>query len=527
MTPENRFNLIDEPWIPVADVGQVSLKQVFSDSTCRALGGNPVQKIALTKLLLAIAQAACTPQDDQEWVALGATGMAEKCLTYLDKWHDRFWLYGEKPFLQMPKITELIKQRTKELKEKAGVKNNKLLKAEASGLPKPFGAGFYPDLPAENNTFLTQNQFDRVLSDAEKTLFIVSLMNFAFGGKRIEKNLPPLSSGYSGKTVSAKPGPSLGNYVGYLHSYLIGGNLLESIWINLLSNEQIKAKKYWKSGLGIPPWENMPSGESCEMANKLKNSYLGCLVALSRFVTLNDTGIFYVEGIQYPSHKDGWREPSMAIDDQGDGVKALWVDPNKRPWRELTALLSFIESNSQRNFNCLHIAEGLKRLIQAQLTSPSIIGVWSGGIRVSRNSGDQSIKRDNDFVESFVLLDSTWLGEWWYVRLKKEMAGLDDVAKKIYATTLSFFKEQKMEGKDQAARAGNLFWQLCERHFQSLVNACGEDTQADLRKTFARFAQKSYDTFCPKDTARQLEAWAKNRPDLSQYLAGKFEPNHK
>ena len=50
---ERRFNLIDEPWLPIVDVGRVSLRQVFSEPSYRALGGNPVQKIALMKLLLA------------------------------------------------------------------------------------------------------------------------------------------------------------------------------------------------------------------------------------------------------------------------------------------------------------------------------------------------------------------------------------------------------------------------------------------------------------------------------------------
>jgi len=35
---DKRFNLIDEPWIPVADKGRASLRQLFSDSDCRALG---------------------------------------------------------------------------------------------------------------------------------------------------------------------------------------------------------------------------------------------------------------------------------------------------------------------------------------------------------------------------------------------------------------------------------------------------------------------------------------------------------
>ena len=68
---ERRFNLIDEPWLPIVDVGRVSLRQVFSEPSYRALGGNPVQKIALMKLLLAIAQAACTPEDEAQWQALG------------------------------------------------------------------------------------------------------------------------------------------------------------------------------------------------------------------------------------------------------------------------------------------------------------------------------------------------------------------------------------------------------------------------------------------------------------------------
>ena len=104
MTTENRFNLINEPWIPIVDVGKVSLRQLFSHAEYRALGGNPVQKIAVTKLLLAIAQAAYTSVDDGDWAALGAEGVAKKCLNYLNQWHDCFYLYGEKPFLQMPAI---------------------------------------------------------------------------------------------------------------------------------------------------------------------------------------------------------------------------------------------------------------------------------------------------------------------------------------------------------------------------------------------------------------------------------------
>lgn len=103
MDGKRRFNLTDEPWIPVAS-GRISLREVFSRSDVRGLGGNPLEKIALLKLLQAVAQAARTPRDDAEWAQLGTEGLAEACLAYLEKWHEAFWLYGPAPFLQFPAV---------------------------------------------------------------------------------------------------------------------------------------------------------------------------------------------------------------------------------------------------------------------------------------------------------------------------------------------------------------------------------------------------------------------------------------
>lgn len=518
MPLENRFNLIDEPWIPIVDVGRVSLKQIFSNSEYRALGGNPVQKIALTKLLLAIAQAAYTPADDDEWATLGADGMAKKCLDYLEKWHDRFWLYGEKPFLQMPNLTGLVEQRKVQELQETGNKN-KQIEAEKRAMPKAIGSAFYPDLPADNNTILIQSQFERVLSDAEKAVFIVSLMNFAFGGKRVEKNLSSLTPNYAGKSVSAKAAPSLGNYIGYLHSFIIGEDLLDTIRLNLFTKDEIEKNKFWMEKLGISPWELMPEGEDCDTAKRLKKSYMGCLVAMSRFVLLKEDRIYYIEGIQYPSHKEGWREPSITVNEQGKSVKLLWVDPDKRPWRELVSLLSFISTAGQGGYDCQQIKFGLLRARSKNKT----IGIWSGGLRVTSNSGDQSVKQNDDFVESQIMLSSEMLDRVWYEQLKHEMSGLDNLSKVVYSATINYFKTQNMDGKKKANLASNLYWQLCEHKFQDLVNACGnQEREIELKKIrtlFANCVNKAYDTFCPKDTSRQLDAWAKNRPNLGKYLS--------
>jgi CRISPR system Cascade subunit CasA len=514
MTLENRFNLIDEPWIPVIDKGRLSLRQIFSDASNRGLGGNPLQKMAMTKLLLAIAQAACTPENDESLKTTETSVLAQKCLEYLEKWYDRFWLYGEKPFLQIPAINGLIERRKRhDLKtatNKAGDRS-----AEASSQPKSLGMGFYPDLPAENNTILTQYQVPKTLSDADKALFIVSLMNFALGGKRTEKNLDTLTDGYVGKTGSAKAAPSIGNYIGYLHSILVGVTLIDTLLLNLLSHERITENAYWTRGLGTAPWEEMPKGENCSIAQNLKRSYMATLVSISRFVLLEREGIYYLEGLQYPSHKEGWREPSMAVNSGGATPKIKWIDPNKRPWRELVSLLAFMSAGSGQGYDCQFIRYGLVSFRSRYKR----IGVWSGGLKVSTNAGDQSVKQDDDFVESLIFLDCAILGEQWYQQLQVEMDALDQLSKTVWASTNGFFKSQNMTDASLAGQASTLFWELCERHFQDLVDSCTPQHETvRVRKIFAQSALKSYDTFCPKESARQIDAWAKNRPNIINYL---------
>ncbi len=224
---ENRFNLIDEPRIPVADFGRVSL-QVFSNPEYRSLGGNPVQKIALLKLLLAIAQSAATPDNEVEWKALGTRGLAERCLIYLDKWHDRFYLYGEQPFLQMPAIQAAKKQS--------------------------FGA-VLPEVSTGNTTVLSQIQVQRSLDDADKALLLLTLMGFALSGKKTDNSVV-LSPDYSGKRndkgklSTGKPGPAVA-HMGLLHSFLLGNKLQETLWLNLLTHRQIEQMNIYPAGLGI------------------------------------------------------------------------------------------------------------------------------------------------------------------------------------------------------------------------------------------------------------------------------------
>ncbi len=497
MIMENRFNLVNEPWIPVAGKGLASLEEIFSDASLSALGGNPIQKIALTKLLLAICHAAYTPEDDQDWKGLGSSGMAQRVKAYLNEKKDLFWLYGEKPFLQMTAI------------KKANMQS--------------FGA-VQVLIATGNTTVLTQSQTEVSLTDADKAVLVIQMMGFGLGGKKTD-NSAVLSAGYQGKSndkgkpSTGKPGTSIG-FLGFLHSFLQGASLSETLWLNMLTKENLEEYKKFSEGVGIAPWEKMPQGEDCPTAKSLTRSYIGRLIPMSRFVLLTEGGIHYSEGVAHPGYADGIVDASMSADFSAKKIKVLWVDPEKRPWRQLSALLSFFGNEKQGAFDCLQLRIGIPRIKRNQ--SCHDFSIWSGGLRVSSNAGEQYVSGSNDFVESEIYLNSKDLEKNWFSALKGEMNKLDDLSKIIYGTTISFYKAQKAEGKKQAARASNLFWQLCERKFQGLVEACDEPLGEDIKKirpVFAQFVNKAYNTYCPNDTARQLDAWAANRPNMAKYLA--------
>ncbi|WP_202932309.1 type I-E CRISPR-associated protein Cse1/CasA [Vreelandella alkaliphila] len=493
---ECRFNLIDEPWIPVADYGRVSLRQIFSNPEYRSLGGNPVQKIALLKLLLAIAQSAATPQDETEWKALGANGLAERCLSYLDKWHDRFYLYGDKPFLQMPAIR--------------------------SARVQPFGA-VLPEVSTGNTTVLSQQQVQKHLDDSERALLLLTLMGFALSGKKTDNSVV-LTEGYAGKKndkgkpSTGKPGPSVG-HMGFLHSFLIGSDVPKTLWLNLFTRRQLEEMNSYPDGVGIAPWEQMPEGEDCEHAKQLKRALMGRLIPVCRFCFLTEDGIHYSEGVSHSGYKEGGVDPSTAVNYSGKELKALWVDPEKRPWRELTSLLGFFGQSDSQGFQSWQLRNGLGRAQE----KTNAFAIWSGGLRVSSNAGEQYASGSDDFVESLVWLDSSILGDIWFSQLKKEMDAINDLAKNLYGRVQGFYKEQTVDGSKVAPLATRHFWQLCERDFQDLVDQCDQTEQAandrhKLRRRFAGYVHQAYDQYCPRETARQLDAWAKCRPNNSKYL---------
>jgi CRISPR system Cascade subunit CasA len=490
----SKFNLIDEAWIPVEGRERASLCDVFKDRNLESLGGNATQKVSLLKLLLAIAHVASPVRDEEEWRSLGDDGLGERCLEYLREKKDCFWLYGDRPFLQMPVLGQLV-----------GGKEKQPL------VPSPIGKNYLPDLPAENDTIIFQSQVNRQLTDAEKAIFIISIMNYGLGGKRTVKELSFSDGSWRRETKSAKPGPSVGGYQGYLNSCLWGTSIRETVWLNLLTRENLDRFERWKRKELIAPWERMPDIRDEDFFMEYREGFMATLCGLSRFVLLKDDGVIYAEGIPYPSHKEGWKEPFLSQTVDG---KPRWLDGTKRPWRELQSLLS-ASFNGNDPYTCPQISLllGRTRLVR------DTFGIWSGGLQIRGNAGDYSVKQTDDFIESLVMLHADDLGSEWFNALCIEMRWLDELSFRIYQSVKRYFMDLGDKQSPIVPKAQEMFWTLCEGLFQHLVDSLLR--KHDLlvcRRLFTMYARQSYDFYCSNEGSRQMTAWAKNRPKLWDYL---------
>lgn len=494
----NSFNLIDEKWIPTVDKGLVSLKQVFSDREIKQLGGSVIEKLSIFKLLLAIAQSAYTPKDDLDWRNYSKKNFVSKVNSYLDKWHDNFFLYSdENPFLQFPILSSFKTE----------------LKSFSTVLPQ---------VASGNNVLTLESEIAFDLSDADKARMIVAQMNFAFGGKQTDNSFS-LSENYV-KSKSGKVGIGLGAE-SYLHSYFFATTLIESIRLNLLTIKDITSLNSFPSGLGTAPWEKMPTGEDDDIAKEYKQSLLGRLVSLGRFCLLKEDGLYLTEGLFFQDHRDGVCDPSVTLYKSKNIIRALKSDPEKSPWRSLPSILSFISLSKDKVF-CAQLQLCAKRI--CNYLEP--IAIWSAGQKVSSKCGEFKVSGKDDSVDSYIWLDKgDILSEAWYSLYAKELGDLKKLSSCLDASIEGYLidmkytkikeKNYKKKLEAQLKKFTLSFWENIEPFSQEISDRCCDlEGRKMLRHKFAQIAKKIYDEACPCNTTKQLKAWSRH-----QIFTGKYE----
>lgn len=482
-----RYNLIHEKWIPIEGAGKASLKEVFSCGFKGRIGGNPIQKISLYKLLLAIAQDAILIENEAKLRSLGIEEFGVLCRDYLEKYEDCFWLYGDKPFLQYPEL------------EERDIKIN------------PIFCRYIPDLSADNDTIIRETQTDPPVDDGEKALFVLTLMSYALGGKRVADPKTFLYD-VGTRSKSAKAAPSLGGGVsaGYQQSLFLCDSILETVYCNSFTQEEIVSTKYLVEGI-LPPWRKRPSLEDSQYNEQYKRSVYAWYLAMSRAVLLIGDGIKYCEGLSYVGD---WFEPFVSGKENGG---FLIVDPRRRTWRMLPSLLSGVYAQKDDGKGCYALKVHLNRVRRYCRQ----FEIWSGGLKVRGNSGDQSIKGNDDFVESSVsFYDGDLLGDESFARLCDLAKEVDTLEVSLKKSVDSYYKFLGLSGNGRGDIACIQYLQILDSIGQSIVDSSVSiDSASGMKKIMFHSLLDVYDNHCMRETSRQILAWAKFR--LRQFDKGK------
>ena len=493
------FNLLKEPWIPVADVGEVSLMDIFKyPKKYRRLGGNAVEKVVILRLLLCVAHACCKVRDEKDWKKLTLEQLATNAQAYLKKWQDRFDLYdAEHPFLQSP-----------QLKGKCKAYPMYVIAIQAGNTNKPI---------------LTQWQQANFTS-AEVARMLLAGTAYNCGGKRgdLSVQINPLRKKKEKYQQCALMGSN-----GYLHSFMLGETLLETIWLNMLTEEELFALNPFDKTdiMGRPFWESMPVDESDNREEKYQKSYQGILFPLSKYLCLDGDSLLMTEGIFYFTHNTGQWDPGITLFKEEKGFRALWCDTKEKPWRQLPALMRFMVADKSDEKASAFLKEGFPRFVKGvkefSRKNEASFGVWIGGVAVKNKSGEQVVSGPNDYVDSEFFIPIAWKNDISFSQYKTLMETVEKLANQLYRKVSGYYSVLGLDRKDSgkiASSAVQQYWERMEPLAQEIIDLSVtlvkeshkeryKALKLDETRKWQQIANACYEQFCPHVTPRQIQAF--------------------
>ncbi|KFI90194.1 type I-E CRISPR-associated protein Cse1/CasA [Bifidobacterium ruminantium] len=245
---DNIFSLLDEPWVQVVYLNgrpdEISLRQVFSDAPdIKELSGDiPQQKLPLIRLFLAILYRAYRvggineEQMRELWKEIFSSEHFDMDIVdrYLDKWEDRFFLIGERPFFQIPDL------------EYVGAK------------PYSPVSGMIADVPKLNKYLFSMRSMEATdsISFAEAGRWLAFMQAFDTAG--IKTPVKGNTHVNKGKVYAPKGMLGTGWLGGIGGLYAEGKNFFETLMLNwVLYDTKYDSERYRLFGneQDIPVWE--------------------------------------------------------------------------------------------------------------------------------------------------------------------------------------------------------------------------------------------------------------------------------
>jgi len=475
------FNLIDNPWIPVrwrSEVkGNTPALVSLSDAFARGkeiadLDCAPHERIALMRLLVCVTHAALgAAEDEDDWDSFGEN-LAEDVSSYLNGQdiHPHFNLLGDGP--------RFLQTKGKDVKESDGYPLCKIFFQLSSG----------------NSPKLLDHwgEDQRPWTPASAALGLLCLQNFFVGGSMASK-------------VKGN-GPSLKS----LQLLLVGDSLEESIVRNCIDLDTMGETG---GELGAPVW-------ACGADNNL----LARLAPTSCSLWLSDdlATTLIDQGYQYPEY-EAYRDPYASTVTYKDSRRLLRANLEQGIWRDLHLMTSVKESESAsgplnlKAFNNRYELEGQTEL-------------WVGELIKAKDA------KIIDCTESTFTVPHQLFCEAGQLIYAAGVDHAETVSKKLYGAVKTYWGTLKHESPP-VSQAQKQFWHQLDQQHRELINlaanpearrgkagfgAIGADDPWTVLVRKAAYA--AYDAVCPRNTARQIQAYAAGIKPLHKALNPKEKP---
>lgn len=517
------MNLAFDNWIPClkknGESVRASILGCFKDSDLAGLNVRPHERVALMRLLECVAYAAGgIPKDYDEWEAMKES-LAAKVGQYLEEWRGSFNLFDEKkPFLQIPDLQDGSAKAKKD-----GEPCDYSDLTPASKLDFALATG-------NNSTLFDHGAAsggERRFAEESLALSLLTFHNFCPGG------LTGVVSWQGLKTEKTSTDcPCISKSM--LHTFIQGDSLSDTIWLNLLSEEDLgdgyqkveptaasrgaHAAFAWK---GRPVWEIFPQGPNDRDArDNATRTFLGRLVPLGRLVKIMPDRSHILVGAAYdfPGLDSGFPKEVTASSrkirkDDKDEEVLLGYRPGQKIWRQLAAL------SVKRNFNAGDVG-GCAALSNIPDGKPTDIIVCA----LAHDKASLT-----DCVESVFRIRAGELGDSWHAALDAELKYIEGVNGALRAA-FAAWRHQEDGGlagrlkKDRNCESLLVsaveadFYARAERQLPFLMKALDRisagEADGEIKKweqRIARCGEEVLSDRCDKASSRQLMAYVKAR----------------
>ena len=504
------MNVAFDPWIPVVTTTGVrtlaSLCSVLTEGEKYAdLAVRPHERVSLMRLFLCVAHAALDgPKDYDEWEQVPRK-LPDAAKIYLENWKDSFELFHPtKPWLQFSAIS----------KEESAVSS-----LDDTADWTPVSKLNFTLATGNTSTLFDHDGMNECRSTAteDTILSMVSCQCFSPGGLIAQVY-------WAGKKTSksSKDGPCIPSSM--IHTSIRGNNLIETIWLNLVTNEDL-SRHYPNHQLGKPVWELMPTSLDDEKSvQNATSTYVGRLVPLTRLIRLHRDGerMLFGDGLQYPSFADGFPPEATAtvvIKRTDDTHALLSYRPAKAFWRELGALVvkrRAGEPGGPITLNVLQDAKSCDLVVSALArdkasildTAEAVFHVpaqlrQSVGVEVYEaevQKAETTARRLGWAIEDYRMeIDGGWEG-----RLKGAGPKSGELKAKLHSI------------------ATTNYWTTIEKNLSLLmahIEALGSNEAMPAREVWRKMlfatACDAYRVACGQETSRQIRAFAKGWQKLT------------